>query len=79
MLVFPALDCGLRFGQADWQLRYMSTTRPVPTSYLCGTADDITRNHVPPQILFPPPRPNDLITVACCRKCNEELSLTPGS
>ena len=36
----------------------------------CETGEDLTREHVPPRCLFGPPRPPNLITVPCCRKCN---------
>jgi hypothetical protein len=44
--------------------------------YLCGkkaseTPDGrLTRDHIPPKNLFPPPLPEDLITVPCCYECN---------
>jgi hypothetical protein len=44
--------------------------------YLCGSTEDITRDHIPPAGLFPPPLPSNLITVPCCRKCNESFSMT---
>jgi len=37
----------------------------------CGSTTDVTKDHVPPKSLFPKPRPNNLITVPSCRKCNE--------
>jgi hypothetical protein len=43
--------------------------------YLCGATEDLTRDHVPPANLFPEPRPNNLITVPCCRSCNQSYSL----
>jgi hypothetical protein len=36
----------------------------------CGAAADLTRDHVPPRVVFPKPRPKDLITVPACRPCN---------
>ena len=33
-----------------------------------------SRDHIPAKIFFPPPRPNDLITVPCCLPCNQERS-----
>ena len=38
--------------------------------YLCGSRMGLTRDHVPPQNLFKPPLPSDLITVPCCSTCN---------
>jgi hypothetical protein len=43
--------------------------------YLCGASDDLTRDHIPPKGFFPPPRPSNLITITCCRACNEAYSL----
>src|SRR6516162_4089252 len=34
-----------------------------------------TRDHVPPKGLFAEPRPQNLITVPACRKCNEGANL----
>lgn len=42
--------------------------------YLCGSLKDLTKDHIPPKNLFPNPKPSDLITVPCCKKCNEEMS-----
>ena len=43
--------------------------------FLCGSTEDLTRDHIPPANLFKPPLPTDLITVTCCRKCNGSYSL----
>jgi hypothetical protein len=43
--------------------------------YLCGATQDLTRDHVPPANLFPEPRPSNLITVPCCKACNQSYSL----
>ena len=43
--------------------------------YLCGSMENLTRDHVPPKGLFPPPLPTDLITLPCCDKCHKPLSL----
>src|SRR2546426_1001654 len=40
----------------------------------CGTAPATTRDHIPPKGTFPPPRPNDLITVPSCASCNQGAS-----
>jgi len=37
---------------------------------ICGAAAATTDDHVPPKNLFPKPRPNDLITVPACLRCN---------
>jgi len=42
--------------------------------YLCGSGSEITKDHIPPKNLFPHPRPTDLISVPCCRECNNYLS-----
>lgn len=42
--------------------------------YICGATDDLTRDHVPPKNLFPDPKPSNLITVPCCRRCNVGFS-----
>ena len=49
--------------------------QPATRCYLCGATQDLTRDHVPPANLFPEPRPSDLITVPCCRNCNQGYSL----
>jgi hypothetical protein len=36
----------------------------------CQTRFGTTNDHVPPAMLFPKPRPNDLITVPACKICN---------
>jgi len=45
------------------------------TCYLCGKGDDLTRDHIPPQGMFPGPRPGNLITVPCCKTCNSTFSM----
>ena len=47
--------------------------------YLCGSTENLTKDHIPPKNLFPSPRPTDLITVWCCKKCNEKFSLIDES
>jgi hypothetical protein len=42
--------------------------------YLCGATDNLTSDHIPPKVLFPQPRPNDLITTEACKDCNEGFS-----
>lgn len=41
----------------------------------CGTNKDMTVEHIPPKALFPEPRPSNMLTVPCCKKCNESFSL----
>lgn len=36
--------------------------------------DHRTRDHVPPEGLFPDPKPTNLITVPCCYRCNRSFS-----
>lgn len=43
--------------------------------YLCGANENLTKDHIPPRSFFPLPYPNDLITIDCCKKCNELASL----
>lgn len=45
------------------------------TCYICGSLSNLTRDHVPPKNLFIEPLPSNLITVDCCRSCNEEFTL----
>ena len=52
-----------------------SRRRQPARCYLCGGTQDLTRDHVPPANLFPEPRPSNLITVPCCRNCNQSYSL----
>lgn len=42
--------------------------------YLCRSTKTLTHDHVPPANLFPEPRPSNLITVPCCKVCNERFS-----
>jgi hypothetical protein len=44
--------------------------------YNCGIkAKKLSRDHIPPKSFFRPPLPTNLITVPCCKKCNESFSL----
>jgi hypothetical protein len=55
----------------------MPTTDPAQRScYLCGATEQLTRDHIPPRNLFPPPRPTNLITVDCCEACNNGMKLS---
>jgi hypothetical protein len=40
----------------------------------CGNNQEISREHVPPKGLFPPPRTGNLITVPACKICNSGKS-----
>lgn len=46
----------------------------VQKCYLCGSTENLERDHVIPKGLFPKPRPQ-LLTLPCCGKCNRGLSL----
>jgi hypothetical protein len=41
--------------------------------YLCRSTENLTRDHVPPENLFPKPKPSNLITVPCCNACNKSF------
>ena len=42
----------------------------------CGQeCERIEPEHVPAKNLFPHPRPNNLITVPCCSRCNRQASM----
>lgn len=47
----------------------------VEKCYLCGSEDQLTRDHIPPQSFFPPPLPKNLITLPCCEECHKPFSL----
>lgn len=49
--------------------------RQVQNCYLCGSTDNLTKDHIPPESFFPSPLPTNLITVRCCKKCNNDFSL----
>lgn len=40
----------------------------------CGSEANITNDHVPPKNIFSGPRPNDLITIPACERCNRDAS-----
>lgn len=41
---------------------------------ICGKRPMTGRDHLPPQSVFPKPRPSDLITVPACDNCNNKRS-----
>jgi len=41
---------------------------------MCGKPAT-TKDHIPPEAIFPNPKPTDLITVPACKQCNEGASL----
>ena len=48
--------------------------RPSKICVICGLQPATTDDHVPPQGIFPKPRPSDLIKVRACLKCNKRTS-----
>ena len=55
-------------------LTVMDKDKNMKNCYLCGKTKNITKDHVPPKSFFSKPRPRNLITVPCCRICNQEFS-----
>lgn len=52
----------------------MTADKPK-SCYLCGATDKLfTKDHVIPKVLFPEPRPNNLITEDACERCNNGFS-----
>ncbi len=49
--------------------------RPTPVGQCtyCGQIRERHDDHVPPECLFPAPKPSNLITVPCCEPCNREF------
>ncbi|MBD3366016.1 hypothetical protein GF360_01590 [candidate division WWE3 bacterium] len=43
--------------------------------YLCGSTENLTRDHIPPKGFFPPNKRYNLVTVSCCGDCHKVLSL----
>ena len=47
--------------------------------YLCGSIliknINKSKDHVPPDCIFPDPKPKNLITVPCCEDCNKEYTI----
>ena len=41
----------------------------------CGATEKLTQEHTPPKLVFPEPRPSDLITVRACLQCNQDGSM----
>ncbi|MFH2069320.1 MAG: hypothetical protein ABII89_07680 [Candidatus Omnitrophota bacterium] len=54
--------------------------RELPTNYprnicaYCGATDGLTKDHIPPEQIFPSPRPSNLITVPTCGNCHSDTS-----
>jgi hypothetical protein len=68
MSALLTLDKGLRC----W--RSSIVTLMSDKCYLCRSTAN-TRDHIPPKGFFPIPGPDNLITVPCCKKCNQGWSL----
>jgi hypothetical protein len=45
-------------------------SKRLGTCTYCGYEGQMTRDHVPPKCLFDEPRPSNLVTIDCCRKCH---------
>jgi hypothetical protein len=42
--------------------------------YLCGARENLTADHIPPKGFFPPTQRLNLITVRCCKICNNNFA-----
>lgn len=51
----------------------------MKSCYICGSTKDLTKDHIPPKNLFPFPKPTNLATALCCKRCNEEYALIDES
>jgi hypothetical protein len=47
---------------------------PEDVCVYCGSPDNLTTDHVPPDNIFPSPKPSCLITVRACKTCNSGAS-----
>jgi len=61
------------FERDDRQHRH--AMKRIRKCYLCGSTENLTRDHIPPLCMFRPPLPANLITVPCCHLCNQSLKL----
>jgi hypothetical protein len=52
----------------------MTKRKKNGTCVLCGFCGEITRDHAPPKVVFPAPRPSNCITVPSCKECNSGMS-----
>jgi hypothetical protein len=48
--------------------------KSIPLCVYCGLCDGTTDDHVIQRGIFPPPLPNNMITVPVCDPCNGEKS-----
>lgn len=65
------MPCVVRIRQAG------NHSRKMPNIPICTYCDSpaTTVDHVPPRLIFPKPRPANLITVPACRDCNKNASM----
>jgi len=61
-------------GMPDKKLRELPTNYPRSICAYCGASDNLTKDHIPPEQLFPSPRPSNLITVPTCGNCHSDTS-----
>ena len=52
----------------------MATKQKKKLCVYCRSPHNLDHDHIPPKSLFPPPRPENLITVPCCPKCHKEFN-----
>jgi hypothetical protein len=52
----------------------MPSPKRIGSCAYCGREAPITKDHIPPQNLFPDPKPSNLITVPCCEECRSAWS-----
>ena len=61
------------FGYSRMTKRKRKETPKTGECAYCGKHGPLTDDHVPPKNLFATPRPSNLITVPCCRSCNQKF------
>lgn len=59
---------------ADERMRELPTNYPRNACAYCAASDRLTKDHIPPEKLFPSPRPGNLITVPACGDCHSDTS-----
>jgi len=52
----------------------MARRKNLGTCVICGKCKAVTKDHVPPRGIFCKPRPNNLVKVPACHKCNNLVS-----
>ena len=60
--------------QRRWNVKVFAEKKLLNPCAICGAREAVTRDHLPPKAIFPKPRPNNLITVPACGKCNNGSS-----